>query len=154
MIILLTVIFIALLLIGIGIAIKTYDWESMGVTLATISGCVLLICAIAISVITGKLISLSRIDEKIALYESENAKIEAQIAETVTQYQQYEQEIFTEVSPDNAVTLVTLYPELKSDKLVSKQLEVYVENNEMIKSLKADEIYVKALKWWLYFGGE
>lgn len=96
----------------------------------------------------------STIDKRIAMYEAENAKIETQIVDVVNQYQQYEKEIFTEVTPDSAITLVSLYPELKSDALVLKQIEVYVENNEKIKSLNEEKITSSVVKWWLYFGGE
>lgn len=95
----------------------------------------------------------SVIDEKIAMYQEENTKIEEQIAETVKQYQQYETDIFTEVASDSSITLVALYPELKSDTLVQSQIDVYIENNEKIKSLKEDKICDSVNRWWLYFGG-
>ena len=38
---------------------------------------------------------------------------------------------------DDAVYLISLYPELKSDKLVKQQIEVYIDNNNEIKSKKA-----------------
>ena len=92
------------------------------------------------------------IDKKIALYEEENAKIEQQIADTVKQYQEYETGIFTEVSPEDSITLVALYPELKSDTLVQSQINVYVENNKAIKELKSSAINASVYRWWLYFG--
>ena len=82
----------------------------------------------------------------------ENAKIEQQIADTVKQYQEYETGIFTEVSPEDSITLVALYPELKSDTLVQSQIEVYVENNKAIKELKSSAINASVYRWWLYFG--
>ena len=97
--------------------------------------------------------NLNVIDDKIAMYQEENTKIEEQIAEIVKQYQQYETDIFTEVSPDSSITLVALYPELKSDTLVQSQIDVYVKNNEKIKSLKENKISGSVYRWWLYFGG-
>ncbi len=93
------------------------------------------------------------VDEKIAMYEEENAKIELQIAETVKQYQAYENEIFMEVSPDDSVMVVAAYPELKSDELVQQQIQIYFANNEKIKELKEDKIDLEVKKWLLYFGG-
>lgn len=93
------------------------------------------------------------IDEKLAMYEEENTKIEERIATVVEQYQQYESDIFESVAPKDAVTYVSLYPELKSDSLVQTQIEVYMANNEKIKSLREEKIDAKILKWWLYFGG-
>ena len=35
---------------------------------------------------------------------------------------------------------------------VQKQIEVYINNNEKIKSLKEDNITGNVKRWWLYFG--
>lgn len=126
-----------------------------------VAGGVTLACGIAGSIISFiaaiiLLVSVSElkvIDTKIEMYQYENTKIESQIVECVEQYQQYESNVFTEVSPKNAIALVTLYPELKSDTLVSKQIDVYLENNKTIKDLKAQKINGSVWSWWLYFGG-
>lgn len=91
-------------------------------------------------------------DQKITMYKEENAKIEEQISEVVRQYQEYEYELFTEVAPESAITLVAIYPELKADTLVAKQIEVYLENNERIKALREQEINRSVFRWWLFFG--
>lgn len=115
-----------------------------------IAGCI--IAAIA-GIILGICVSeLSIIDERIAMYEEENAQIEQQIADVVEQYQKYETDIFMEVAPESAVSMVALYPELKSDSLVQTQIEVYVENNGTIKALKDDQIVGDVYRWWVYFG--
>jgi len=95
---------------------------------------------------------LSVIDDKIAMYENQNTKIEEQIAEVVQQYMEYESGVFTEVSSDSAITLVSLYPELKSDALVASQIELYVENNQKITELMERKINGSVTRWWLYFG--
>ena len=97
--------------------------------------------------------SLSVIDDRIAMYEEENARIEQQIADVVEQYQKYETDIFMEVAPESAVTMVSLYPELKSDSLVQAQIEVYTENNKTIRDLRDKQIKGNVYRWWLYFGG-
>lgn len=127
------------------------DW--IGTTLASI-GTIVGIITLIIAIILGIcVIDVTKVDEKIAMYQEENAKIEVQIATTVENYQQYENNIFTEVAPDSSITLVALYPELKSDTLVQAQIEVYIENNDKIKSLKEDKINGSVYRWWLYFGG-
>ena len=110
--------------------------------ISTIVTIVLLVCVL----------NRVNIDKKIAIYEEENTKIEQQIADTVKQYQEYETGIFTEVAPESSITLVALYPELKSDTLVQSQIEVYVENNKTIKELKSTAINAPVYRWWLYFG--
>lgn len=97
--------------------------------------------------------SLSVIDDRIAMYEEENTRIEQQIADVVEQYQKYETDIFREVAPESAVTMVSLYPELKSDSLVQAQIEVYTENNKTIRNLRDKQIKDNVYRWWLYFGG-
>lgn len=97
--------------------------------------------------------SLSVIDDRIEMYQEENSQIEQQIADVVEQYQKYETDIFMEVAPESAVSMVALYPELKSDSLVQAQIEVYVANNNMIKDLKDQQIKGDIHRWWLYFGG-
>ena len=97
--------------------------------------------------------SLSVIDDRIAMYEEENARIEQQVADIVEQYQKYETDIFMEVAPESAVTMVSLYPELKSDSLVQAQIEVYTENNKTIRDLRDKQIKGNVYRWWLYFGG-
>lgn len=110
------------------------------------------------SIIAGVFVGIdvseaSVLDARIAMYADENERIEQQVAEVVRQYQQYETDIFTEVNPESAITLVALYPDLKSDSLVQNQIELYTENNRAIKSLKDDNIKANVLRWWLYFGG-
>ena len=111
-----------------------------------------------ISVLAGVIVGIevteaSVLDARIAMYADENERIEKQVAEIVRQYQQYETDIFTEVNPENAITLVALYPDLKSDSLVQSQIELYTENNRAIRSLKDKDIKANTLRWWLYFGG-
>ena len=55
-------------------------------------------------------------------------------------------------APESSITLVSLYPELKSDELVKKQIAVYQENNKKIINLKEKQIDANVAKWWLYFG--
>ena len=65
------------------------------------------------------------IPNQIAMYEEENARIEEKVANTVTKYMEYEKDIFIEVSPDDdAFSLISLYPELRSDALIAKEIDV------------------------------
>ena len=113
-------------------------------------GLVALIITIILSI---SCVNASTVEERITMYQEENTRIEEQITEIVNQYQQYEKDVFTEVTPDSAMTIVSLYPELKSDSLVASQIEVYINNNETIKQLKVESINASVYRWWLYFGG-
>ena len=88
----------------------------------------------------------------ISMYEEENNQIESQIGELVNKYMEYEGSTFKDLKNEDSVALVSLYPELKSDALVEKQIEVYIENNKKIKNLKKKQIELLTYKWRLYFG--
>lgn len=128
------------------------DKDAIGTSLQITGAIIIMISAIASIILFISVIDRVGIEKKIAMYEGENTKIEQQIADVVTQYQEYEEGIFTEVAPESAMTLVALYPELKSDTLVQSQIEVYVDNNKQIKELKSMAINASIFRWWLYFG--
>ena len=109
---------------------------------------------IALIALLATISGLKAVDAKIDMYQAENAQIENQITECIKEYQKYETEIFTEVAPDSAIALVSLYPELKADELVKKQIEIYVANNQKIKELKEEKIMGDVYRWWTYFGSE
>lgn len=113
--------------------------------------CVLLVIGmfLGISVSNGK-----TIDEKIVMYQEENNKIEKQIDTLVSNYMNYESDTYEKIKSESSITLVSMYPELKSDKLVEEQISVYEENNKKIREFKEDKINLKVKKWWLYFGGD
>ncbi len=93
------------------------------------------------------------IPKKIAMYEEENQKIESKISATVEKYMQYEKDIMYEVSPeDDSMTLISLYPDLKSDQLIQSEIDTYIQNNITIKELKSGMINVSMYKFLVYFG--
>ena len=64
----------------------------------------------------------------------------------------FETDTYGELKNESSITLVSLYPDLKSDELVKKQIDVYESNNKEIREMKEKKIDLKVLKWWLYFG--
>ena len=90
------------------------------------------------------------IKDKIKMYEQENQEIETQLTEIVQNYQGYEKEVISNMA-DMEVAFIK-FPELKTSELVSKQMNVYIENNNKIKELKQKKIDTKIYKWLLYFG--
>lgn len=126
--------------------------DATGISLQITGAIIIMISAMASIILFISVIDRVGIEKKIAMYEEENTKIEQQIADVVTRYQEYEAGIFTEVAPDSAMTLVAIYPELKSDTLVQSQIEVYADNTKQIKELKCKAINTSVIRWWLYFG--
>lgn len=90
------------------------------------------------------------IDKKISMYQIENRNIEEQVTEVVNEYKDYEQETIKNVGQMSSILIKV--PELKSNELVSKQIQVYMDNNNKIKKLKEEKIDIKISEWWLYFG--
>ena len=91
------------------------------------------------------------IDERIEMYRNENSQIEHQISVVVNNYMEYEVDTFEKFKDEDCITLVNLFPELKANELVAKQIEVYVENNKTIKSLEYEKTQYKIYAWWLFF---
>lgn len=92
------------------------------------------------------------LDDRIAMYETENAAIEQEITTLVEQYMVFESDTYSELKGDSAVTLISLYPELKSNELVSKQCELYIANKEQIVRLKEEKLDLSTAKFLIYFG--
>lgn len=90
--------------------------------------------------------------EKIKMYQTENKKIENQIGELVKGYMDYESKTYKNFKNESSITMVNLYPDLKSNELVQKQMNIYLTNNDKIKELNEKEIDTKIGKWLLYFG--
>jgi heme/copper-type cytochrome/quinol oxidase subunit 2 len=158
MILVILAISIILLVVGLFLYSNYYSrynhnvHEEVGFCMAVIGAVITIVALIATLILGVKCSQLKVIDNKIKMYESENQKIETQIETTVAAYQKHEKDIFANVKGESAIILVSLYPELKSDELVKKQIETYTSNNEKIKTLKEEKINGSILRWWLYFG--
>lgn len=122
-----------------------FSFSLVGVIITLVTFVIILIFGISLS---NKVI----IDEKIALYQEENQNIETQINTTVESYKQFEQDTYKNFKSDSVITLVTLFPELKTDEIVKKQIDLYIANNQVIKSLKEKKLNYRPMAWWLYFG--
>ena len=149
MLILLTGIFIALFGLSI-IFIKDNDLRAL---CGGICFVITVIEIIAMLIVGGKLVEGQTIQDKITMHEAENAEIDSQICEIVEGYKTYEKETFENISNKSANVLVELYPDLKSNELVQKQMENYMDNKNKVVSLQEDLINQRPLRWWLYFGG-
>lgn len=129
------------------------DWYDEAPGACVLVSGILLVAALSVGIwLWVECSKLSVIDERIAMYQEENQTIEEQISVAIKNYQDHEADIFGDLKPESAITLITNYPELKSDRLVQGQLEVYVENNAEIKELREAKIMGRVYRWWGYFG--
>lgn len=92
-------------------------------------------------------------DQKIQMYQEENEKIEKDISYIVSEYMEHENQTFDMSRVESSTVLIQMYPELKSNELVSKQIDIYNKNNKKIKELKLEKIKNQKAKFYLYFGG-
>ena len=144
---------IGLLILGVGIFIylkKGNDaiycsLNAIGIIISSLT----FIFGIAIST---EYVPIITIDDKIEIYKNENSKIEQQISVIVDNYMEHESETFKNVKDKDAISLISMFPELKSDKLVAKQINVYVKNNKKIKALECEKLRYRIYAWWLFFG--
>lgn len=125
-------------------------------TLNAVGTILLSVSIIACIIIAGKVVKYTKVYTKqLSIYVDENAKIEKVIDDTIASYKDYEGTTYKDFKLDDSTDItvkVNTYPELKSNELVVKQLEIYQKNNETIKQLKADIAEVSLFKWLLYFG--
>lgn len=136
---------------------STHSWSSdthvFFTAMSWVFGIVAIGLVIAVCCLSTKVATESTIDSKIEMYQEENANIEQDIDKIVKEYCEHEHDTFADLkTEESSITLVTLFPELKSDTLVQQQLEIYVANNAKIKQLREEKIDIAKIKWILYFG--
>ena len=130
-----------------------FNWRETLTIMSLVLGIIAVGSVVMIVRLSIDIASESIIDKKIEMYQEENTDIEQSIDIVVEEYLKHEHDTFADLKTEESpITLVTLFPELKSDTLVQKQIEIYVANNDQIKSLKEERIDIAKLKWILYFG--
>ena len=148
MLILLFVIFIA----GFVLGTIFIDNDDARFAAQVLSGIGIFCVFIASIIVTAMLVDTFSADEMIEMYAEENKNIESQIEVVIDEYMEFENQTFVELKSESFITLVSLYPELKSDELVKDQIILYQNNNAKLKELKSKKINARAYKWWIYFG--
>lgn len=143
---------ILFLLIGIGLICCIFIDNNIREVFSGFGIFISVVALIGIIINIGILINGRTLDDKIAMYEQENAAIEQSVDVLVKDYYRHESDTYSSLTPENAVLFASAYPELQSNELATKQLEIYVENNNNIKELKKDQINLSKNRFWLYFG--
>lgn len=143
---------ILLLIIGIGLTCCIFMDNDTGEVFSGFGFFISVVALIGIIINIGILINGRTLDDKIAMYEQENAAIEQSVDVLVKDYYRHESDTYSSLTPENAVLFASAYPELQSNELATKQLEIYVDNNNKIKELKEDQINLSKNRFWLYFG--
>ena len=137
--------------LGIIIWIKK-PYSDAGSTVFAISLVVLVVVIICCLFNVNKIVKANTLEQKITVYQEEMTNIENSINPVVQNYLDHEKETYTALTPDNAVIFASIYPELSSNEIVQKQLNIYNEYLISIKNLKLEIAEISTAKWWLYFG--
>lgn len=144
--------FILLFVIAVALIVLAVLNKDLADGFGILGGLIGFIALIGIFVNIGFLVYGRTLDDKIAMYEQENAAIEQSVDVLVKDYYKHESDTYSSLKPENAVLFASAYPELQSNELATKQLEIYVENNNNIKELKENQINLSTNRFWLYFG--
>lgn len=145
--------FILLLILGIGLFCCVFMNNDIGEVLSVFGGIFFIASFVGIIISIAFLVNGRTLDDKIAMYEEENAAIEQSVDVLVKDYYRHESDTYSSLTPENAILFASAYPELQSNELAKNQLEIYVKNNNKIKELKEDKINLSRNRFWLYFGG-
>lgn len=143
---------LTILILGIIYGIKNLWRDEFNIIIPFIGAIIVVITIISMLFNIDTIIDNKTTDQKIVLYEAENSKIEEEIGSIISHYMQWEADTYKNINTENIITLVNLYPELKSDELIKTQIELYIQNNATIKQLKSYKLETIKAKWWLYFG--
>ncbi|MBQ8044150.1 MAG: hypothetical protein IJ272_08415 [Clostridia bacterium] len=151
MLTLLCFIFAITTVIGIVLYNKT-NLEFTSMLIIAFSIIFLLVCVLVLIFCCSEVASISTIDEKISMYERENAEIEEHLNATLSTYLSQKNESIIALTPENVANVIVLYPELNSIELIASQLKTYTANYNEIISLKEKKIGLANTKWWINFG--
>ena len=144
--------FILLFVIAVALIVLAVLNEDLAGVFGLLGGLIGFIARSGMLVKIGWRVDGRTLDDKMAMYEHENAAIEQSVDILVTDYYKHESDTYSSLKPENAVLFASAYPELQGNDLAMKQLEVYVDNNNKIKELKEDQIDLSRNRFWLYFG--
>lgn len=75
--------------------------------------------------------------EKITYLQQTNEEFESRIPAIVEKMIAQEKAVFGDVTPENVPNFIVMnFPELKSNELISRELDIYVSNRDEIKNLE------------------
>lgn len=90
---------------------------------------------------------------QIAVLEENNTELLAEIQPVIEKYLNYEQGTLASMKPE-ASTLIAyaVYPELKGNEFVARQLDIIEKNNKEIKERKLALASLESYRIWLFMG--
>ena len=94
----------------------------------------------------------STINSRLAVLEEQNTTVLTQIEPLVQQALEYESNTYKDFKLDVAkiIAFTQLYPDLKANSFLNKQIDIILANQEEIKQLKLDKASLNAYHFWLW----
>lgn len=114
--------FILLFVIAVALIVLAVLNEDLAESFGILGGLIGFIALIGIFVNIGFLVYGRTLDDKIAMYEQENAAIEQSVDVLVKDYYKHESDTYSSLKPENAVLFASAYPELQSNELATSSL--------------------------------
>jgi hypothetical protein len=94
----------------------------------------------------------STINSRLAVLEEQNTTVLTQVEPLVQQALNYESNTYKDLKLDvnKLIIFAQMYPELKANSFLNKQIDIILANQEEIKQLKLDKASLNAYHFWLW----
>lgn len=94
----------------------------------------------------------STIHSRLAVLEEQNTTVLTQVEPLVQQALNYESSTYKDLKLDvnKLIIFAQMYPELKANSFLNKQIDIILVNQEEIKQLKLDKAALNAYHFWLW----
>lgn len=149
MLYILLVIGIALIIWGCILSDSYNDGEGI-----IILGSVICVPSLVVLLITGGVYNYdsSTIDSRLIVLEEQNTTVLTQVEPLVQQALNYESSTYKDFKLDvnKLIIFAQMYPELKANSFLNKQIDIILANQEEIKQLKLDKATLNAYHFWLW----
>ena len=94
----------------------------------------------------------STIDSRLSVLEEQNQVVLSQIEPLVQHALEYESNTYKDFKLDanKLIAFTQLYPDLKANSFLNKQIDIILANQQEIKQLKLDKASLNAYHFWLW----
>lgn len=117
-------------------------------------GLAILVTAILVLLVVGGVYNYqsSTIDNRLNVLEEQNQVVLSQIEPLVQHALDYESNTYKDFKLDanKLIAFAQLYPDLKANSFLNKQIDIILANQEEIKQLKLDKATLNAYHFWLW----